>query len=102
MKKILLALFLVAITASSCDKILEGSDNSSIFGDDHGGGGSKMPASGVPSAVKFSFNGQFPTASAIEWKLLSNGNYKAQFISASVKWEVTYTPAGVQVKLEQK
>jgi hypothetical protein len=107
MKRIFFALAVVLITASSCDKVLD-NPNSSVLSsaDDHGGssgggGGTNISASSVPAAVKTAFNSQFPSASGTEWKKLDNGNYKAQFFVSGVKWEVIYTAAGVQVKLEK-
>lgn len=109
MKRLFFAMLFTTLALSSCDKILSrpGDDSSGIFGtDDHGGnsgsgGGSNIAASSVPSAVMASFKSQFPAATGAEWKKLNNGNYKAQFFVAGVKWEVTYTAAGVQVKLEK-
>ena len=108
MKRLFFAMIITALSVSSCDKILSrpGDDSSSIFGDDHGGnsgsgGGTNISASSVPTAVMNAFKSQFPAATGTEWKKLNNGNYKAQFFVTGVKWEVTYTAAGVQVKLEK-
>jgi hypothetical protein len=107
MKRIFFVLAMVVVTATSCDKVLEAPNNSILSSsDDHGGssgggGGTNISASSVPAAVRTAFNSQFPTATGTEWKKLNNGNYKAQFFVNGVKWEVIYTAAGVQVKLER-
>ncbi len=108
MKRLFFAMIITSLSVSSCDKILShpGDDSSSIFGDDHGGnsgsgGGSNISASSVPAAVMNSFKSQFPAATGTEWKKLGNGNYKAQFFVSGVKWEVTYSAAGIQLKLEK-
>jgi hypothetical protein len=47
------------------------------------------------------FKSQFPTATHIEWKKLSNGNYKVQFYVGTLRWEAIYTPTGTRIKLER-
>jgi hypothetical protein len=110
MKRIISAMIMIALIATSCNKVL--GDDFNIPGtDDHGGnsgsgnsssgGGTNISASSLPAAVKASFNSQFPSATNIEWKKLNNGNYKAQFYNGGIRWEVSYTSAGTQVKLER-
>jgi hypothetical protein len=107
MKRIISAMIMVAIFSLSCHK-LPGDDFSILGSDDHGGNsgsgnsgsGTNIPASSVPAAVKASFSSQFPAAANIEWRKLNNSYYKAQFSNGGKRWEVTYTSAGAQVKLE--
>ncbi len=108
MKKLFFAMIITSLSVSSCDKVISrpGDDASSIFGDDHGGnsgsgGGTNISAASVPAAVMNSFKSQFPAATGAEWKKLDNGNYKAQFFVSGVKWEVIYSAAGIQLKLER-
>lgn len=111
MKKLFFAMIITSLSVSSCDKVVSSpsNDSSSSFGDDNSrkgggsgsGGGTNISASSVPAAVMSSFKSQFPAATNTEWKKLDNGNYKAQFYVNGVKWEVVYSPAGVQLKLER-
>ncbi len=106
MKKLLVALTIAAIVTASCEKPFHGSDDmvttSSSSGSGSGsGGGTNISASSVPSAVRNAFKTRFPTATRIEWKRLSDGNYKVQFNLGTVRWEAIYKPNGTLVKLER-
>ena len=54
----------------------------------------------VPQAVLTAFRSTHPNDNVYEWKLRSDGNWKAHFMRGAVKWETTYTAAGVFVKEE--
>lgn len=105
MKRIFVVALASILLATACTKP-HGSDDGLVpLQDDHlsssGGGGGNISTASVPSAVMKAFKAQFPNATRIEWKKLSNGNYKVQFYVNSVKWEAIYTPTGTRVKLER-
>ncbi len=56
----------------------------------------------VPQAVLNAFRARNPNDNVYEWKLTSDGNWKAHFLRNNVKWETTFTPAGVFVKEEHE
>ena len=62
------------------------------------GGGSNT--SSAPVALLSIFSSRYPDATRIEWKKLSDGNYKAEFFRGAVKWQVIFTPSGNVVKEE--
>ena len=53
-----------------------------------------------PSAVLTSFKAIFGNVAVQEWKLRSNGNWRAHFIRNGRAWEATFTSAGILVKSE--
>jgi len=52
-------------------------------------------------AVLSAFNTRYPDATRIEWKKLSDGNFKAEFFRGSVRWQAIFTAAGNLVKEER-
>ncbi len=54
----------------------------------------------VPTAVLTAFRATHPNNIVYEWKLRNDGTWKAHYIRGIVKWEATYTAAGVLVKEE--
>ena len=66
--------------------------------DDNNNGGDHT--NNVPDAVLSAFNSLYTDATNIEWKLLTNGNFKAEFFRSAVKWQTTFTPSGTVVKEE--
>ena len=54
-----------------------------------------------PPAVRAAFTARFGNVPVREWKLRSNGNWRAHFLRNGVAWEATYTVTGVLVKLER-
>ncbi len=108
MKKAFLSLLVITIMVTSCKKEGRGSDDfamsqssGSLSGSSSGSGSGNIPASSVPASVMAAFKAKFPTATRIEWKRLSNGNYKVEFNLGTVRWEAIYTPTGTLVKLER-
>jgi hypothetical protein len=55
----------------------------------------------VPPAVLDAFRQRFPTDNVFEWKLTNTGDWKAHFMRGTVKWEATFSAAGVFITLEQ-
>jgi hypothetical protein len=128
MKKLFSLLVAAAIVSTSCTKDIlnpniPGNGTETIHHgggteDNHNGGGNDDNNNGggnddnnnnnggddnvssVPDAVLSVFNARYTDAANIEWKLLSNGNYKAEFFRGSVKWQTTFTPSGTIVKEE--
>ena len=54
----------------------------------------------VPQAVLDAFRQRFPTDNVYEWKLTNAGEWKAHFMRGTVKWEATFSAAGVFVTVE--
>lgn len=55
----------------------------------------------VPQVVLDAFRQRFPTDNVYEWKLRNDGTWKAHFMRGALKYEATYTAAGVLLKFEQ-
>lgn len=53
-----------------------------------------------PAAVLNSFVSIFGNVPVRQWKLRSDGNWRAHFMNNGIAWEATFTPAGVLVKSE--
>lgn len=54
----------------------------------------------VPATVLDAFRNDFPADNVFEWKLNSDGSWKAHFMRGSVQWEATYSANGAQLKVE--
>ena len=54
----------------------------------------------VPGAVLDAFRTGFPSDIVYEWSLTNEGTWKAHFMRASIKWEVTFDGAGAIIKSE--
>jgi hypothetical protein len=54
----------------------------------------------VPQVVLTAFRSTHPNDNVYEWKLRNDGTWKAHFMRGTVKWEATYTAAGVLIKEE--
>ena len=105
MKKILTVALVASLFAVSCSKPIRGGADDILTQQKHAEGPDDNPHGGgqqvsVPAAVLAAFNTRYPDAKNIEWKQESNGNYKAEFLRGSVKWEATFTAAGKLVKEE--
>lgn len=55
----------------------------------------------VPQVILTAFRSTHPNDTVYEWNLRNDGTWKAHFMRGTVKWEATYTAAGVLVKEEQ-
>lgn len=55
----------------------------------------------VPAAVLNAFRQQFPDDIVYEWKLTTEGNWKAHFNRNGVKYEATLSPSGTVIKFEK-
>ena len=54
----------------------------------------------VPQVVLTAFRSTHPNDNVYKWKLRNDGTWKAHHNRSSVKWEATYTDAGISVKEE--
>jgi hypothetical protein len=54
----------------------------------------------VPAAVLNAFRKAYPTENVYEWKLNSDNTWKAHFMRAAIKWEVTLNNSGTIIKAE--
>lgn len=105
MKRIVNVLFLASVLTTACTKQSHGSDDliphqQGVEDNPNGGGGNNVTLSTVPAAVTGAFTARYPGAVSIQWKKLSDGNFKAEFMRGAVKWQAIFTPAGTLVKEE--
>ncbi|HEY6915980.1 MAG TPA: hypothetical protein VI413_14980 [Paludibacter sp.] len=101
MKMILSLMIVASLAMTSCTKQSHGADdiiqqNKAIEDNPNGGGGNNTMS--VPSAVLSAFSTRYPSATQVQWKLLSDGTYKAEFFIGSVKWQAIFTASGTLVK----
>jgi len=101
MKKILSLMIIASVAMTSCTKQSHGADDfiqpgKTIEDNPKGGGGNNTLS--VPSSVLSAFNTRYPSATQVQWKLLSDGTYKAEFFVGSVKWQAIFTASGTLVK----
>jgi hypothetical protein len=54
----------------------------------------------VPAVVLTAFRTRNPNDSVYEWKLTTDGNWKAHFNRNGVKWETTFGPTGTFISEE--
>lgn len=54
----------------------------------------------VPAVVLTAFRNSHPNDYVYEWNLRNDGNWKAHFYRGTVKWEATYSAAGILIKEE--
>lgn len=107
MKKLFLLLALPMMFLTACNKFTGTDDNATsrssndAFEDNPNGGGGNNTTS-IPAAVTAAFTGRYPNATRIEWKKLSNGNYKAEFFRGAIKWQAIFTPSGNLLKEEHE
>jgi hypothetical protein len=102
MKKIVMAL-LVASTLFSCAKDKLTGDNSTAAAasaSSSSGSGVEDKMAVPPAAVKSAFIAKFGNLVVREWKLRSDGTWKAHFTYNGRAWEATFTAAGTLVKSE--
>jgi hypothetical protein len=99
MKRVLLfAVLALSLAACSKDNLV---DNSAVLtASGRGGGGVEDNLRVPPTAVLTAFTAKFGNVSVQEWKLRSDGNWRAHFINNGIAWEATFTPAGILVKSE--
>lgn len=105
MKKLFLLMSIPVLLATACTKQKSPDDNplsrnNSQFEDNPNGGGGNNTTS-VPLAVLSAFNARYPDATRVEWKKLTDGNFKAEFFRGSVRWQAIFTAAGNLVKEER-
>lgn len=103
MKRILSLLLISAMLTTACSKQSPVSDDSvshheGVEDNPNGGGGNNVAS--VPALVQAAFNSRYANASRVQWKKLSDGNYKAEFFRGAVKWQATFTPNGTLLKEE--
>jgi hypothetical protein len=54
-----------------------------------------------PAAVLSSFVALFGNVAVRQWKLRSDGNWRAHFMNNGIPWEATFRPDGTLVKSER-
>ncbi len=54
----------------------------------------------VPAAVLTAFRSKYPSDNVTEWRLTSDGNWKAHFVRSGIEWEATFSASGSFIKEE--
>lgn len=98
-------LFILLVTATvlvSCAKERVASDNSSSTQSSSSSASSGVDDKSVtpPAAVQNAFVANFGNAAVSQWKLRSDGTYRAHFMRNGVAWEATFSASGTLVKSE--
>lgn len=100
MKKILLAVFLIAASVT-----LVGISSQQVYAKS-GGNSNSIPASQVPKPVKRNFKMMYPTATQVEWEYkpvyYGSPMYTASFYLGAQKWEANYYADGTFVSAYPK
>jgi hypothetical protein len=55
----------------------------------------------VPQVILDAFRQQYPADTVYEWKLRNDGTWKAHIMRGAVKYEATFSAAGVLLKFER-
>ncbi|MBL0357787.1 MAG: hypothetical protein IPP72_13280 [Chitinophagaceae bacterium] len=97
MKKLLMILA-IAVTVVSCTKQGLPNDNSSSGSSSSTGVEDRVGT--PPAVVAAAFVTNFGNVPVRQWKLRSDGTWRAHFTRNGVAWEATYTAAGVLIKSE--
>lgn len=87
-KRIIVAMFL-SLTMVACEK-------TSLFEDRV----SNNSSAAVPQPILKSLTANFGNVTVREWKLNSDGSWKAHFIFTGVAWEATFAADGTVLKSE--
>jgi hypothetical protein len=99
MKK-LMAVCFVLVMFSCTKETVNSSTHDSVASSSRRNGGAEDNNPAAPSAVLTAFAAKFGNVPVREWRLRSNGDWRAHFTNNGVLWEATFTPAGVLVKSE--
>jgi hypothetical protein len=102
MKNIFILLMAVSLTMIACQKtpVVQNGSPEFATASGPGNGGNNNQNATVPQAVLQSFASHFGSVAVRQWKLRSDGNWRAHFTWTGVAWEATFTPAGILVKSE--
>jgi hypothetical protein len=104
MKRLILIFALPVFLSTACSKTTSLDDNpggsSSAFEDNPNGGKGNNTTS-IPAAVLSTFTSRYPNTTGIEWKKLSDGNYKVEFFRNGVRWQAIFSASGILIKEER-
>jgi hypothetical protein len=105
MKNMLSVAIALSLLATSCTKENRGADDlfphkAGVEDNINGGGGNNV--ANVPAAVQTTFSARYPDATAVQWKQLNDGTFKAEFFRGAVKWQVIFSATGTVLKEEHK
>jgi hypothetical protein len=89
MKKRIFVAILLSLAMAACEK-------TSLFEDRI----SNNSTQSVPPAVLKSLGTNFGNVTVTEWKLRSDGSWRAHFIFNGVAWEATFSSNGTLIKSE--
>lgn len=100
MKKLLVAL-VIATVLVSCAKERVSTDDSTLSASSSASRqGGRNNIATPPQAVLNAFTANFGNVAVREWKLRSDGTWRAHFTRNGVAWEATFTSNGTLVKSE--
>ena len=100
MKKLLM-IAAITLTVVSCAKQkLPSDDNSSSSASSSSSAGTEDKVGTPPQAVLTAFVTKFGNVPVRQWKLRSDGTWRAHFTRNGVAWEATFTATGTLVKSE--
>ncbi len=98
MKKLFIAVLALSFVACSKDKV--GGDNAVLTASGRGGGGVEDNLRTPPAAVLSAFTARFGNVPVREWKLRSDGTWRAHFTNNGILWEASFKADGTLVKSE--
>ena len=102
MKKLLMAVVITAALVSCAkEKFSDSSISSSSTSSSRGGGGVEDNIATPPKAVLNAFVTKFGNVPVSEWKLRSDGTWRAHFMNKGIAWEATFKADGTLVKSER-
>lgn len=99
MKKLLIMLVTAAVLVS-CAKEKVSADNSASTASSASRNGTEDNIGRPPQAVLNAFAANFGNVAVSQWKLRSDGTWRAHFTRNGVAWEATFTAAGTLIKSE--
>jgi hypothetical protein len=100
MKKLLMAM-IVATALVSCSKEKLNSNSTSSSSTAARNGGVEDNVGTPPAAVATAFKAKFGNVAVLQWKLRSDGTWRAHFMNNGIAWESTYKADGTLVKSER-
>jgi len=98
MKK-LVTVMLITVSMISCTKERLADNSSSAAGSSSSSGMEDNNAR-PPQLVLNAFATNFGNVPVLQWKLITDGTWRAHFIKVGVRWEATYKADGTLVKSE--
>ncbi len=100
MKKLLITLVTVTVLVSCAKEKLSSDSSSSTTSSSSSSNSTEDRVATPPQVVLNAFTANFGNVSVRQWKLRSDGTWRAHFTRNGVAWEATFTASGTLVKSE--